>query len=235
MEEEFHPFIIQGQAILGNKMIIGTFPIYTLTSPETAHKAAVRIANGDVNIFYGSHRSQFRSWYQTYVDPAVDIFDPNSLWTSWANNGIAISDVIVSAFRNGGANDNGLTVTGWNLGLANIIADRINKIICTSKSQNGSMGWLIQHILIPHGFVLDPVASTQLHNNILEQIEGADPPRNSTAKVFRLGNKRVEIIAIPSPGSPFRQLRYYGYDKNIHTNTEYLNQYLSIVFEWFQV
>ena len=61
MEEEVHPFIHLGEAIPGNKMVVGTFPVYTLTSPETAHKLAVRHAN-DVHIFYGSHHSQFRSY-----------------------------------------------------------------------------------------------------------------------------------------------------------------------------
>ncbi|MGM0944510.1 MAG: hypothetical protein ACQEW9_04945 [Bacteroidota bacterium] len=234
MEEEVHPFIHLGEAIPGNKMVVGTFPVYTLTSPETAHKLAVRHAN-DVHIFYGSHRSQFRSWYQTYVDPEVDIFDPDSLWNSWANNGIAISDVIISAFRNGGANDNGLAVTEWNLGLANIIEDRIDKIICTSKSQTGAMGRLIQHILEPHGFVHNPIESAELQNHILNQIPGAHQNfKNSIAKVLTLGSKRVEIIAIPSPGSPFRQLHNYGYGNGIQTNVVFLDQYLSTVFEWFQ-
>lgn len=234
MEREFHPYLERGEAIVGNRMIVGTFPVYSLTLPRTAEKDQVKLRNADVDIFYGSNRNHLRAWYKEYVDPEVNILDPNSIWNSWQSKGIAVSDVIKSAIRQNGANDDGLESKEWNNALAGIVHKRIDKIICTSKAQNGSLGWLIQHILIPHGFVLNPVASNQLQNKILEQIEGAHHNfSNSIAKVFTKGTKRVEIVALPSPGSPFRQLHQFGFDKKAHDNQAYLDEYLRRVFNWF--
>lgn len=234
MEEEFHPFLDIGQGIPGSRMIVGTFPVYALTNPRTPEKEMLIQQHNMSNFFYGSHRSNLWNWYQTHVDGGIDPNDVELIISSLIQNGIAISDVISSAIRNNGANDNGLNVLQWNEGLANIIEDRIEKIICTSKSQNGAMGWLSSNVLIPNGFIYKHEESIILQNQILNQIVGAhqDFPV-LIARVFKISDRLVQIIGLPSPGSPYRQLHQFGYNRDNDNNVEYLNQYLSTVFNWF--
>lgn len=232
-EIESHPFLELGEAIPTSRMIVGTFPIYSLTKPETEHKIQLQ-QRGDLSFFYGSKRNKLWSWYKEYVDKAVEIESPQSILSSLQNKGIAISDVIMECSRiNESFEDSKLKNVQWNLNLCAIIESRIDKIICTSKSTLGAMGWLRDKILMPEGFTVNQHRSIHLHQYILNTI----PDHNSTvrlvAQVLQKGRRSIQIVAIPSPGSPNRRLIDFGYIKGVHTTSVFLNSYLRHAFNWF--
>ncbi len=47
-------------------------------------------------------------------------------------------------------------------------------------------------------------------------------------------DKRVSIVALPSPGSSFRKLAQFDYVKDLHMTSDYLRTYLQVVFNWFK-
>lgn len=234
-QNETHPFIARGEAINAHRMIVGTFPIYSITNPRTPTKNAFQLQNGDMSWFYGSNANRLWQWYQTYVDREIILGNPDSIEESLQAYQIAISDVIQQCQRiDYSSNDDDLKAKVWNTGLAPIIEKRIEKIICTSKSQNGAMGWLVDKILMPTGSVVHPEASTELQANILNSIANANMAlANPIARVLTKRSKRVEIVSLPSPGSPYRALRHFGYDENSHDTDTYLKAYLNSVFVWF--
>ena len=233
-ELEQHPFIQIGEAIPAKRMIVGTFPIYSLTNPRTPRKNQLQLQRGDISFFYGSQANTFWSWYQQFVDPTVNIQNVQSILASLQTNKIAISDVIKECSRiDESFEDNKLRRKIWNRSLANIITGSIDKIICTSKAGSGAMGWLRDKVLIPAGFVVNQVATDQLHHRILNAIPGSNTQVITIALVLKRARKEVSIVALPSPGSPERRLVDFGYVDGVHTTTTYLQSYLGQAFNWF--
>lgn len=235
-EFESHPYLELGEAIRASRMIIGTFPIYSLTMPRTPHKIALQNQRGDTSFFYGSNANLFWSWYKEYIDATVNISDPQSIMSSLRNKKVAISDVIKGCTRiEESFKDNGLRQKVWNSALAGIIYHRIEKIVCTSKSDSGAMGWLRDKILLPAGFSVNAAATAQLHIDILAVIPDSNTNIKHIAQVLEKDDKTVHLVALPSPGSPERQLINFGYIKGVHTTTAYLKNYLTQTFQWFQL
>lgn len=233
-ELESHPFLQIGESIDSSKMIIGTFPIFSLTVPRIPRKLFLQAERGDISFFYGSRSNYFWSWYQKYIDENVDILDAQSLTSSLRNNGIAISDLILECNRiDESFFDNKLKNIKWNLKLAEIIQNKVKKIVCTSKSDSGALGWLRDKILIPSGFTLNQIESATLHKQILEEISQSNLNIKLIAQVLVKDSKKISIVALPSPGSPFRSLRHFGRVKNLHESETYLDAYLSSTFKWF--
>ena len=231
---EQHPFLAQGENIEGNRMVVGTFPIFSLTNPRTPRKNQLQLQGGHISFFYGSNANLFWAWYQQFIDPTVNILSPQSIVESLQANDIAISDVISQCSRiKESFNDSDLRQKIWNRSLAEIIEERIDKIICTSKSQSGAMGWLISRLLAKAGFTIDQQASNALHENILTAIPGSNLAVKNVAYVLKKGNKKVSIVALPSPGSPQRRLVDFGYVNGVHLTNTYLQNYLTSVFGWF--
>lgn len=233
-EFETHPFLQTGENISANKMVVGTFPIYSLTNPRNPRKNQLQQQRNDISFFYGSRSNHFWSWYRQYIDNDVDIQNPASIIASLQQQQIAISDVIRQCIRKDESfNDNDLKEKQWNTDLATIIEERIHKIICTSKSSAGAMGWLRDKILIPSGFIVNQAQTNALHRQILNAITQSNLNVISIAQVLTKANRKVSIVALPSPGSPSRRLQDFGYRKNIHTTATYLDQYLTQIFNWF--
>lgn len=233
-ETERHPYIQAGENIIANKMIIGTFPIYSLTNPRTPRKNQFQEERNDISFFYGSRSNYFWSWYELYIDHRVNIYQPASILASLQEKQIAISDVISQCTRKDDSfKDSDLKEKQWNIGLAAIIEDRIEKIVCTSKADTGAMGWLRDRILLPAGFTLEREQSFQLHQCILRLIPQSNLDVKLVAQVLRKGDKLVEILSLPSPGSPSRRLVDFGCRKGIQTTKEYLDLYLTNSFNWF--
>lgn len=233
-ETEIHPFLQIGEAIPASRMIVGTFPIYSLTNPRTQRKSSLQQDRNDISFFYGSRSNYFWSWYQQYIDADVNIQNPESIITSLTNKGIAISDVIQECLRiKESFEDNKLQQKQWNMQLSKVIESSIDKIICTSKSDSGAMGWLRDKILIPSGFSVNQIASIDLHHEILDNIPDSNHNIKLIAVVLQKGDRRVEIVSLPSPGSPQRRLIDFGYVKTNQTTENYLSNYLLITFNWF--
>jgi len=233
-EIEYHPYLQVGEAIQSSRMIVGTFPIYSLTNPRTEQKNQLQDQRNDLSFFYGSRSNSLWNWYRRYVDTTVDIQNPVSIIKSLGTEKVAISDVISQCTRvNESFEDNSLRQIVWNLPLAGLIESQIEKILCTSKSAAGAMGWLRDKILLPSGFILQTNSSEQLHHQILATIPDSNTQIKLIAQVLQKESKQLSIVALPSPGSPERRLSDFGLRKNIHTTTVYLQQYLGTAFNWF--
>lgn len=233
-ELENHPYIEIGEAIAARRMIIGTFPIYSLTNPRTPRKDQLRQERGDISFFYGSRANAFWSWYQRYVDATLDIRDPLSILSSLRRNEIAISDVIRQCERIGESfEDNDLRGKAWNVALGNQIYRSVDKIICTSKASSGAMGSLKDKVLIPSGFAVDQQESARLHQHILNGIPASNAQVIPIAQVLTRDEKTVSIVSLPSPGSPERRLIDFGYRNGVHITSTYLQAYLTEAFTWF--
>ncbi|MBZ5857570.1 uracil-DNA glycosylase family protein [Flavihumibacter profundi] len=231
-ELELHPFLDSGESITGHRMIVGTFPVYSITLPETNHKQALVKSRGDMPFFYGSRSNNWWDWYKEYIDSGVETRMAESLLSSLKRNGIAISDVISSCKRiDESFMDNRLRDITWNTNLSKRIERGIERILCTGKSDQGAMGWLRKRILMPNGFSFEYDRSKELHNQILQEIPGSNRNINLIANVLVKNGKSVEIIALPSPGSPERRVNDFG--RVEHLTTEYLRKYLSVSFNWF--
>ena len=233
-EVESHPFLRIGESIPAKRMIVGTFPVYSITRPGTTLKSQLRQQNNNIPFFYGSSANWFWTWYQQYVDNTINAKCNKSILVSLQVNGIAISDVISSCTRNEYSfEDSDLRKKKWNISLVNLIESDIDKIICTSKSDSGAMGWLRDRILVPHGFRLNQSSSLQLHKQILGQIPNSNQRVKPIAQVLIKNNREISLVAVPSPGSPYRRLTNFGYDKRVHNSTIYLDNFLTQVFNWF--
>jgi hypothetical protein len=233
-ELEQHPYIYIGEAIPARRMIVGTFPIYSLTNPRTPRKIQLQQHHGDISFFYGSQANAFWSWYQQFVDLTVNTQNAQSILTSLQVKEIAISDVIKECSRiDESFEDNKLRRKDWNLPLGNLINRSIDKIICTSKAGSGAMGWLRDKVLMPAGFVVNQTETTQLHQYILNAIPGSNTQVLSIAQVLTRGQKKISIVALPSPGSPERRLVDFGYVDGVHFTATYLQSYLTQTFSWF--
>lgn len=231
-EDEFHPYLEAGERIQAKRMIIGTFPTYSVTEPDTPRKSFLRETRGDIQFFYGSSANYFWTWYQNYVEPELNIANPDSILQSLTNRNIAISDVIKSCRRvDESFLDSELIKKNWNRNLSNLLSGSIQKVLCTSKGNIGAVGWLLHEILIPSGFVVSEDESILLHQHILNEIDNSSPDILRVAHVLRRGADSVRIVALPSPGSPYRGLLHFG--KTTHPTRDYLNAYLQVAFNWF--
>jgi hypothetical protein len=234
-ELEIHPFLEVGESIPGKKMIIGTFPIYALTNPRNPRKDKLMQQKKHLNFFYGSVANYFWQWYIQYIDSNVISLNRENITSSLYDEKIGISDVIIECKRTGESfNDSDLRNKRWNLNLAQIIEQRIESILVTSKSESGAMGWLIKNILLPSGFLIDSIQSLSLQKMILNQIPQSNPNIKPVAAVLVKEGRYVRIVSLPSPGSPKRQLVNFGYRRDVHSTDQYLNQYLTTAFEWFK-
>ena len=234
IEQEHHQYLQTGASISGKRMIVGTFPIYSLTNPRTPRKIELLQERRDIDFFYGSRSNAFWKWYKRYVDDSIDPSQPENILESLRKKNIAISDVIKDCSRiDESFEDNKLRNKHWNNALAGRIDLGVEKILCTSKSKSGAMGWLINKILIPAGYSVNASLSSQLHAQILTSIPSANHHIRNVATVLKKNSSQLSIVSLPSPGSPERMLSNFGYIKNEHSTAIYLHQYLTASFKWF--
>ena len=218
-KRETHPYLKLGNVPGAKRMVLGSFPVYACTDPDTADKQKMRIENTKkkpIRFFYGSAYSSFWTLYQQYVDPSLTPpFNEHILRESITHKKIAFSDTIQSCTRKGeSALDSSLSEKEWNIeGVQSLLQSGISKVLCTSK---GVLRDLEQRIIkhnptSPFGQV-DEARSAQFQATFLKKLGVANPVLTSPmARVFLVDGSLIEALAIPSPGSPHRQLRHFGY------------------------
>lgn len=232
-EIETHPYIQQGQLEGATKLILGSFPIYDCTAPDNPKKIENR-RNGSVPFFYGSIKSRMWSLYHEFIDNDIIVPpNPEQILESLAIRNIALSDTILECQRHEfSSEDTKLISRVYNRqGLRFLIQNGVRKIICTSK---GVLKDLENQIIL-HGNnnfgQVDIDASLNFQNNFITELGGnTNQITGPISRIFIIGNIHVTALAIPSPGSPQRQLRSFGFAEN--NWEEYANSYFQNAFEW---
>lgn len=233
-EIETHPYLQLGQIGEATKLILGSFPVYECTNPDTVLKQQNRINEGTIRFFYGSVDSSFWRLYSEIIDNEINLPpNPNELLTSLSDRHIAIADTIISCQRHGySSEDSKLIEKTWNRqGIQTLITNGVTKILCTSKGVlrdlekqiisfgNNQLGQINNEL--SNTFQRDFITGLGGNNNQIT---------NSVAKVFLIDNIEVSALAIPSPGSPQRQLPQFGF--NGQDWQLYADNYFTNAFNW---
>ncbi len=233
-EIENHPYLQQGQIDKATKLILGSFPVYECTDPDTYLKQQNRKREGTIRFFYGSIDSGLWGLYHNHIDNAIVLPpDPTVILESITQRQIAIADTIVSCERhNYSSEDSKLIKRSYNRqGIQTLIENGVTKIICTSK---GVLNDLEKQIICYSNNTLgqlDIEASANFQADFVRQLGGHNNQiTNSIVKVFSVDNVQVTALAIPSPGSPQRQLAQFGFD-GLDWRT-YADNYFSNAFRW---
>jgi hypothetical protein len=196
-------------------MVLGSFPVYACTDPDTEAKQNLR-GDAAIRFFYGSAYSSFWTRYRQYVDPGLSTqFNETELRDSITRKKIAFSDTIRSCVRKGESSlDSNLSEKKWNIqGVQSLLQSGISKVLCTSKGVLRDL----EHKIINHNPAhpfgqVDETRSTQFQAAFLKKLGVANPALTKPiARVFLVDGRLIEAMAIPSPGSPHRQLRHFGY------------------------
>ena len=94
---EHHPRINTSDTLIKeSKIILGSFPTWSITNPDSDQKNSERKKNGDLPFYYGSSANRFWLWYQKYVDPQVSKENVESIQKSLEKRSIGITDMIIS-------------------------------------------------------------------------------------------------------------------------------------------
>ncbi len=237
-KRETHPYLILGQIPGAKSMVLGSFPVYACTDPDTADKQKMRIETTKktpIRFFYGSAYSSFWTLYQQFVDPSLTApFNENTLLESITRKKIAFSDTIQSCTRKGeSALDSSLSEKEWNIeGVQSLLQSGISKVLCTSKGVLRDL----EHRIINHNPThpfgqVDEARSTQFQATFFKKMGVANPVLTSPiARVFLVDGRLIEALAIPSPGSAQRQLRHFGYEAG--ERKVFSDGYFDAAFGW---
>lgn len=240
---EFHPRIdVQNPLIEEDKIVLGSFPIWTLSDVRAENvqinreRLRERLKNEEMDFYYGSRGNHFWLWYQKYLDLQISIKDASSIRNSLKENSIGITDLIVSCDRKGrSALDKHLTNRTYNHAFLKLPEKgEKKKILCTSKGVMNDM------LLNKHFFdkfrplKVNASKSSNFQEEIIKNIKGELPL--VTKPFFQYiecdDGGTIEVFSLPSPGSPYRKLETFGL--GINSRTDYLHNYLLTVFEWFK-
>lgn len=247
-EIERHPYLTDGEIPNSTRLILGSFPVYECTDDDSELKRNNRLREGTIRFFYGSNRNSLWTEYQKYVDNTLQRpWSKDNILISLTNNSIAVSDIVTSCERyiyktnkrTGeeildpySSEDSALHKKKWNKdGVRRMIGNGVSKILCTSK---GVLGNLSSKIICPAkkpvGRV-DQEQSINLQTTFIEQLNGdQDSITGPTALAFTIGTRTILAVALPSPGSPQRQLKEFGLNgQNWRT---YADNYFEKAFEW---
>ncbi len=235
-EIEIHPYLQQGQINGATKLILGSFPVYECTDQDNPLKQQNRQNEGTIRFFYGSIDSGLWGLYRDNIDDTILLPpNPNLILPSLAQRQIAVSDTIASCERHGfSSEDSKLIRRTYNRqGIQTLIQNGVRKIICTSK---GVLKDLEKQIILqgnlPFGQV-DNLAGSTFQDNFITGLGGNNNQITSPiAKVFIVDNFQVTALAIPSPGSPQRQLAQFGFNGEDWRN--YADNYFSNAFNWLK-
>jgi len=230
---EHHPFLEEGKIEGATKLILGSFPVYACT-----HANPNQEYDGDCNLmfFYGSRHNDFWNYYSDHLDCEVSrLGGKRKIVESLERHKIAITDIILSCNRKGeSASDQDLLSRKYNCEMLGEFLDSgVTKILCTSKGVMGMLEHVIAKQHFPGKIQLLPLSDNLPHVKILDEIGGSLLPNaKPISMAFLYDSRRIEVLSIPSPGSPFRGLRYFGYDRE-GSASDYLSRYLEQVFKWF--
>ena len=232
-EIETHPYLLKGNINGAEGLILGTFPVYWCTDEDTKQKQELRKEKGAFRFFYGSYRSSFWDLYKCYIDSSLKKpYDAEPILESLTRNRIAISDLILNCERkNDSALDVDLRNIVWNVdGLGELLKrENITKIVCTSKYTLANFS----NRIIQQGQFgnIQSEESKGLSFSLIDKIGGnIDNVLGTIAQVYKIDDRKIEGIAIPSPGSPYRQLHTFGFENG--DNKEYTSKYFETVFKW---
>jgi G:T/U-mismatch repair DNA glycosylase len=233
-EREIHPYLQDGEIAGSTKLILGSFPVYECVNYNKVKDDSNSRTQSVLPFFYGSENSKFWELYRSNVDGSITPIPKKDLiLASLKQHKIAISDTILSCERHEySSSDNDLINRTYNVqGVQALIQKGVKKVLCTSK---GVLKDLEKQILcagknsIGH---VDDAASAVFQQDFLNQLGGNNKQvTGPIAKVFIINNKPVKALAIPSPGSPQRQLASFGF---VGTDWRtYANHYFSSAFTW---
>ncbi len=229
--------------VLDKKIILGSFPTWSITTPDPEKaesekdKRYVRKTNGDLKFYYGSSKNVFWSWYSVFVDNSVQPADLNAIKHSLERNGIGITNIIVRASRKDRSSfDYDLTNREYNYGFFKYPKpDETLKILCTSKTVMNEMLLKSAFWKLYPELEVDPSLSAALQAEIYNGLHHKHEAITQSVCVVLKGQsgERIECASIPSPGSPYRGLSFFGKTKTMGSN-EFLRQFLGNVFSWFR-
>lgn len=235
MNKETHPFLEFGKVPNATKLILGSFPVYSITLPDSEDKQRIRKSDGTVQFFYGSCHSSFWGLYHLYIDNGLQIpIKPELAVQSLENNNISISDLISECKRNGkSALDKDLTKCVYNIEMLNeYLESGVTKILCTSKRV---MEMFHVHIVKKSKTIIyQESESKKWQSQFISDINGDESQiKKLICKQYTFKGKSIRLISIPSPGSPQRQLKQYGF-KGDDWRT-YADKYFEFSFKWLKL
>lgn len=233
---EHHPRInISKFPLKEPRIILGSFPTWSLSFPDSPQKENERIKNKEMFFFYGSYKNRFWNWYHKFVDHNVSKKNIDLIQESMRENCIGITDMIVQCVRHKkSALDKDLRFREYNFEFIHLPKkNETLKILCTSK------GVMNQMLLSKSFFKLFPTAfinkkeSEIFEKQFIQKISGnLQNIKNPFFRLIEIENGgNIECLALPSPGSPFRRLIDFGFDDI--DSKRYLDEYLSHAFNWF--
>lgn len=234
MNKEIHPFLELGKVPNSTKLILGSFPVYSITLPDSEDKQRIRKSDGTVQFFYGSCHSSFWELYHRYIDNGLQIpIKPELAIQSLENNNISISDLISECKRNGkSALDKDLIKCVYNIEMLNeYLESGVTKILCTSK---GVMEMFhVQIVKKSKTIIYQESESKKWQSQFISDINGDESQINRLiCKQYTFKGKSFRLISIPSPGSPQRQLKQFGF-KGDDWRT-YADKYFEFSFKWLK-
>ncbi len=232
MNKETHPFLELGKVPNATKLILGSFPVYSITLPDSEDKQRIRKSDGTVPFFYGSCRSSFWGLYHLYIDSRLQVpVKPELAIQSLKNHSISISDIISECKRNGiSALDSDLSKRVYNIEMMNeFLNSGVTKILCTSK---GVMEMFHDHVVKKSKtLIYQESESLKWQSQIISKLKGDDSQiKKLICKQYLFKGKTVRLISIPSPGSPQRQLKQFGFAG--YDWREYADKYFEFSFKW---
>ncbi len=235
MNKETHPFLDLGKIPNTTKLILGSFPVYSITFPDNEEKLRIRTSDGTVQFFYGSCKSSFWGLYHLYIDSELQIpIKPKLAKKSLKEKMISMSDVISSCKRKGkSALDSDLSKRVYNIEMINeYLESGVTKILCTSK---GVMEMFHDHVVKKSkNIVFQESESRKWQSQIISKLKGDESQiKKLICKQYLFKGKTIRLISIPSPGSPQRQLKQFGFTGDDWRT--YADKYFEFSFKWLKI
>lgn len=235
MNKETHPFLKLGKIPNASRLILGSFPVYSISLPENEEKQKIRRSDGTVQFFYGSCKSSFWELYHLYIDRDLQIpIKPELAIESLKKNVISISDIISECERNGkSALDKDLKKRTYNIEMMNeYLNSGVTKILCTSK---GVMEMFHDQVVKKSKTIIyQESESRKWQSQIILELKGDESQiKKLICKQYLFKGKTIRLISIPSPGSPQRQLKQFGFQGDDWR--EYADKYFEFTFNWLSL
>lgn len=230
-EIEYHPYLQDGYVPNSKKLILGSFPVYVVTEPDSSLKQKGRADSGAFCFFYGSTYSSFWDLYKTHIDQSLGVpFNPIELKESIRKEGISISDLYKSASRKEhSASDRDLGNKTLNISqLSSYLDESVERVLCTSKYV---LEVFSNQCLASKGFAFKKEESDEFAKTILNELGGeSNEIVNPICGVYEKGSRQIKLLAMPSPGSFQRSVQHFGWVKG--NKVEYGQRYFKAAFNW---
>lgn len=233
--KETHPFLDLGNIPNATKLILGSFPVYSITMPDSEDKQRIRKSDGTVPFFYGSCKSSFWALYHLYIDNDLQIpITSEEALKSLLKNEISISDMILECERKGRSSlDSDLSKLVYNTEMMNeFLNSGVTKILCTSK---GVMEMFHDRVVIKSKTIIyQESESKKWQTQIISNLTGDESQiKKLICKQYLFKGKTIRLISIPSPGSPQRQLKQFGFTGDDWRT--YADKYFEFSFKWLKI